>query len=212
MCLVITPILDPRMPAVIEADLLGTYLQCSPGVNKPEQSGAGVNADSEGSTEGVIRGEPPPFPVIVFSHGLGGMRTTYSGICCDLASHGYVVAAVEHRYIPSILCRNLYMLKDGVTAFIIVYHLLQGSFGLCQFSESQSVWSRFQSRDTAVSRRVDRFLPQTGNRERVSNQKQTGDPAWLIDSWCAVSSVNICIGFAAFSRGHSDPGAADQIE
>ena len=39
-----------------------------------------------------------PFPVIVFSHGLSAMRTIYSGICCDLASHGYVVAAVEHRY------------------------------------------------------------------------------------------------------------------
>lgn len=93
------------MPAVLEADLLGTYLQCSPVVNDPEQSGIEVNAYSEGSTEGVIRGETPPFPVIVFSHGLGGMRTTYSGICCDLASHGYVVAAVEHRYIPNTLHR-----------------------------------------------------------------------------------------------------------
>ena len=40
---------------------------------------------------------PGPFPVIVFSHGLGGMRTTYSTICCDLASHGYVIASVEHK-------------------------------------------------------------------------------------------------------------------
>ena len=41
----------------------------------------------------------PIFPVIVFSHGLGGMRTCNSAIVCDLASHGYVVAAVEHRYV-----------------------------------------------------------------------------------------------------------------
>lgn len=34
---------------------------------------------------------------MVFSHGLGGMRTTYSYICADIASHGWVVAAVEHR-------------------------------------------------------------------------------------------------------------------
>lgn len=39
----------------------------------------------------------PRFPVIVFSHGLGGMRLVSSGFVCDLASHGYVVASVEHR-------------------------------------------------------------------------------------------------------------------
>lgn len=37
-------------------------------------------------------------PVIVFSHGLAGIRTTYSTICTDLASHGFIVAAIEHRY------------------------------------------------------------------------------------------------------------------
>lgn len=85
----------------MEAALLGTYLQCGPEVNEPEQSGTEVNVESESSTYSRrgIHDKPLSFPVVVFSHGLGGMRTTYSGICCDLASHGYVVAAIEHRYI-----------------------------------------------------------------------------------------------------------------
>ncbi|KAI9295347.1 hypothetical protein K502DRAFT_349086 [Neoconidiobolus thromboides FSU 785] len=37
------------------------------------------------------------FPVALFSHGLAGTRTFYSGICGELASHGIIVAAIEHR-------------------------------------------------------------------------------------------------------------------
>lgn len=50
------------------------------------------------------KGEKPPnapdlpqFPVIMFSHGLGGTRTMYSSLCGEFASYGFVVCAVEHR-------------------------------------------------------------------------------------------------------------------
>lgn len=36
-------------------------------------------------------------PVAIFSHGLAGIRTTYSTICCELASRGIIVLALEHR-------------------------------------------------------------------------------------------------------------------
>ncbi|KAK4511519.1 uncharacterized protein ATC70_012734 [Mucor velutinosus] len=45
----------------------------------------------------ILDDQQKPFPVIVFSHGLGGNRLIYSSICSDLASHGFVVVAIEHR-------------------------------------------------------------------------------------------------------------------
>lgn len=39
----------------------------------------------------------PCFPLIMFSHGLGGTRTMYSSVCGEFASYGFIVCAVEHR-------------------------------------------------------------------------------------------------------------------
>ena len=38
------------------------------------------------------------FPLIIFSHGLGGNRTQNTVIVEELVSHGYVVIAIEHAY------------------------------------------------------------------------------------------------------------------
>ncbi|AEO66122.1 uncharacterized protein THITE_2113973 [Thermothielavioides terrestris NRRL 8126] len=54
--------------------------------------GKGKNGDGDG-----IRDGRPQFPVVIFSHGLGGSRTLYSSICGELASFGLVVVALEHR-------------------------------------------------------------------------------------------------------------------
>jgi pimeloyl-ACP methyl ester carboxylesterase len=39
-----------------------------------------------------------PYPVLVFSHGFGESSLTYASLLEDLASHGYIVAAIEHPY------------------------------------------------------------------------------------------------------------------
>jgi hypothetical protein len=39
---------------------------------------------------------PDPIPVILFSHGLYGLPELYASLCEDIASHGFVVAAVHH--------------------------------------------------------------------------------------------------------------------
>jgi len=37
------------------------------------------------------------YPVVVFTHGMASSRTDYTHYCGELASRGYVVAAIEHR-------------------------------------------------------------------------------------------------------------------
>ncbi|GAB7349613.1 hypothetical protein MBLNU459_g0298t1 [Dothideomycetes sp. NU459] len=53
-------------------------------------------ANKDGSTDEAIA-DSPTFPLLMFSHGLGGTRTAYSSVCGEFASHGFVVFALEHR-------------------------------------------------------------------------------------------------------------------
>ena len=40
-----------------------------------------------------------PFPLVIFSHGLGMTGFNYTGLIEDLVSRGYVVASIEHTYV-----------------------------------------------------------------------------------------------------------------
>ncbi|KAF2835960.1 hypothetical protein M501DRAFT_997676 [Patellaria atrata CBS 101060] len=65
-------------------------------IYKPLSPKLTVNDDTS-SFSNIESGDCPKFPVVVFSHGMAGMRTSYTHYCGEIASRGYVVAAIEHR-------------------------------------------------------------------------------------------------------------------
>jgi pimeloyl-ACP methyl ester carboxylesterase len=54
--------------------------------------------DTHAILEAPLAGEGSPFPVLIFSHGWGGTRTQSTYLMEELASHGYVVVAIDHTY------------------------------------------------------------------------------------------------------------------
>ena len=55
----------------------------------------GLGASSQSAVKDA-RARNDASPLIIFSHGYGGERRQSTFFCCHLASHGYVVAAMDH--------------------------------------------------------------------------------------------------------------------
>ncbi len=55
-------------------------------------------AYSQSFPEAIIAADGGAFPVIIFSHGLNGFRNQNTTLVQELASYGYVVAAIDHTY------------------------------------------------------------------------------------------------------------------
>jgi predicted dienelactone hydrolase len=49
-------------------------------------------------TDAPVESDGSPFPVLLFNHRWGGIRTQNTFLTEDLASHGYVVASIDHTY------------------------------------------------------------------------------------------------------------------
>ena len=82
-----------KLPAFRNAPLAEHW---APSISARE-GGVGVRNERGKPPPGFSKDEMPTFPLLLFSHGLGGSRTAYSHICGEFASFGFVVCAVEHR-------------------------------------------------------------------------------------------------------------------
>ncbi|XP_048413882.1 platelet-activating factor acetylhydrolase 2, cytoplasmic-like [Stegostoma tigrinum] len=94
------------------------------------------------------------YPLIIFSHGLGAFRTVYSAVCIELASQGFIVAAVEHR--DESACTTFFLkspvedLEPSTGATTAVQQPLEGSgIPLASPPEMDKEWLPFRKLDTA---------------------------------------------------------------
>lgn len=78
-----------KLPAFRNAALASHWPEKGPSGSEKEGDNSNPSSTSDA--------EPPKFPLLFFSHGLGGLRTTYSSLCGEFASYGFVCVALEHR-------------------------------------------------------------------------------------------------------------------
>ncbi|ANY21138.1 Alpha/beta hydrolase family protein [Tsuneonella dongtanensis] len=97
----------------------------------------------------AIPSAPPPagdeFPLVVMSHGLGGWSTHFSRLAEVLASHGYVVASIDHadaRY-------------EDVPGFLAAF----GDVLLRRSHDQRAVMAALTAGDTAKGLPIDRTAP-----------------------------------------------------
>lgn len=84
----------PDLQALLSDSVLAVAIRQHYGPALPSLEQGTPRADAYDHAQIARRGGP--FPLLLFSHGLGGSPYDYSIQLEDLASHGYVVAAVEH--------------------------------------------------------------------------------------------------------------------
>lgn len=65
----------------------------------PQEFGSFVDTlTTQNAANAPVSTRQSAFPVVLFSHGLGGVRGLYTSYIEELVSHGYIVAGIDHTY------------------------------------------------------------------------------------------------------------------
>ncbi|HEX6883017.1 MAG TPA: alpha/beta fold hydrolase [Planctomycetota bacterium] len=87
-----------RMPYLVELELVevlaeGRYLDL-----EPETVGAWADLRTHARRDAPLAASPARLPLLFLSPGMGMARCSYTTLATELASHGLVVAAIDHPY------------------------------------------------------------------------------------------------------------------
>lgn len=88
--------------------------------NMPDFAFDHLNLVKTNSKEGLqVSDMQQYYPVILFSHGAGTTMEVQTSQCADLASHGYIVVAVDHTYVSAatIFPNRIVSHKEATTNF-----------------------------------------------------------------------------------------------
>ncbi|XP_023333646.1 platelet-activating factor acetylhydrolase isoform X1 [Eurytemora carolleeae] len=155
--------------------------------------------------KGVQISTEKKWPLIVFSHGLGCNRFAYSRICTDLASHGLIVAATEHRDGSSSL--SSYYTEDKKKTWIPHRKLSD------QDKEYAARNQQLQQRCSEMQRTLDLMINLSSDTTEVLNILEDSDDLIMFDIVDTTEVLNILEDSDDLSMfedqiDHSEPVAA----